>query len=619
MQNRILITSLVLFLFSVLVIAQEGPRDWSKAATNFNNPGVVHSPAGDGVLAVESFEDATFPPPGWIKLNPDGGSGWDRQTVGTSPIPGWNGGTITAPTGGGNAVAFCTWNTGGTTANDQWLVTPQITNVQPNDSLIFWMLIPGYTSAYSENVDILISTTGTNPSNFTIPVALLTFPANNIDTLWKRYAYKLGDFVTAGSNIYVGFREHVADNFNEGAAVLLDLVQVKEGAGSSVVFFDNFDTYTAGTDTLACQAPVWTTWSNAACGSEDADVSTLFAYSGTKSAFIKPNDDLVKDFGTAFSSGIYKISFRVFINSGKAGYFNTLATFAGSSSAWGLEVYFDVGGGGRANPNGSVPATFTWTPGVWNLVEHYVDLDADLSYFYFNGVLVHQQTWTVGAYTSTIPKTLDANDFYGATSQDNMYFDDYKVEQVSAVPVELTSFTASVTNNGQVLLNWTTATEVNNHRFEIERKAENSGFVTIGYVEGAGTTTEAQEYSFLDVSVQPGVYTYRLKQVDLNGTFEFSNEILVDVHPPLKFALEQNYPNPFNPATTIRFSTVEPSIIKLSVYNALGEEVAVLKNEFLQAGFYEVQFDASTFASGVYYYRLQSGSMVEVKKMILTK
>ena len=118
------------------------------------HPEVVAGPELDGPLSTlnESFEGTTFPPAGWIKLSPDGGSGWERQVDGTSPVPGWQGGTITVPPGGGSAVAFCTWSTGGPSSNDQWLITPQIANVQSNDSLKFWM--QWWPSNYTDSVQV---------------------------------------------------------------------------------------------------------------------------------------------------------------------------------------------------------------------------------------------------------------------------------------------------------------------------------------------------------------------------------------------------------------------------------------------------------------------------------
>jgi len=187
------------------------------------------------------------------------------------------------------------------------------------------------------------------------------------------------------------------------------------------------------------------------------------------------------------------------------------------------------------------------------------------------------------------------------------------------LPVELTSFTAAV-NGKEVILNWSTATETNNRIFEIERKKENSDFITIGFVDGEGTTTEHQEYSYIDRNVQVGKYFYRLKQIDFDGTFEYSNEIEVDAIGLLSFYLEQNYPNPFNPNTIIKFGFDKNTKAQLKVYDVLGNEVANLFNETVEAGkLYEINFNASGLSSGVYYYQLSGDSKTEIKKMLLLK
>lgn len=177
----------------------------------------------------ESFEAATFPPAGWTKLNPDGGTGWIRQTAGTTPVPGWQGGTVTAPTiadqgvDGGSGVAFCTWNTGGSAANDQWLITPQLANIQATDTLKFWVL--RWPKAYLDRMEVKISTTdAAAPASFSIMGLAIDFPAADGDSIWTLYKVPVGTLVPAGSNIYVGFREIVADNQNDGASVSLDLV-----------------------------------------------------------------------------------------------------------------------------------------------------------------------------------------------------------------------------------------------------------------------------------------------------------------------------------------------------------------------------------------------------------
>ena len=188
----------------------------------------------------------------------------------------------------------------------------------------------------------------------------------------------------------------------------------------------------------------------------------------------------------------------------------------------------------------------------------------------------------------------------------------------TVVPVELTSFTATVIAAG-VQLNWTTATELNNQRFEIERKSE-ANWVKIGFVPGNGTTTEPRDYSFIDNNVPNGIYTYRLKQLDFGGNFAYSNEVTVEVeHTPNGYSLSQNYPNPFNPTTKIKYSVPVDGSINISVYNVLGEKVAEVVSGFHNAGSYQVTFDAGRFLSGMYIYEMQSRDFVSVKKMMILK
>ena len=186
------------------------------------------------------------------------------------------------------------------------------------------------------------------------------------------------------------------------------------------------------------------------------------------------------------------------------------------------------------------------------------------------------------------------------------------------IPVELTAFSASYAN-GSVLLKWTTASETNNQGFEIQRRSLGE-YETLGFVDGNGTTTMSQSYSFTDNEVGNGVYNYRLKQVDYDGTFSYSNVINVNVSVPLQFELAQNYPNPFNPTTTINYQTATAVNVNLTIFNMLGEVVDVLINDqFTEAGTHSVRFDASNLASGTYIYRLSAGDFVQTKKMMLTK
>ncbi len=198
------------------------------------------------------------------------------------------------------------------------------------------------------------------------------------------------------------------------------------------------------------------------------------------------------------------------------------------------------------------------------------------------------------------------------------------LQEVPPVPVELTSFTAAA--DGKIVtLKWATATEINNREFIIERKSvDNTSAVSYwterGRVNGRGTTTNKNDYLFMDAVDQFGGYIYRLKQVDLDGTTEYSGEVFVEAgEAPGEFSLEQNYPNPFNPSTSIKFTLSEASKIYLGVFNVLGEEVAMIDDQYLEPGMYERHFDASGLNSGTYFYVLRTNERHAVKKMTLVK
>ncbi len=193
-----------------------------------------------------------------------------------------------------------------------------------------------------------------------------------------------------------------------------------------------------------------------------------------------------------------------------------------------------------------------------------------------------------------------------------------KVQDLS--PVELSQFQSSVSFN-DVFLRWQTSFELNNRGFEVHRKtAESDEWQTIGFVNGAINSNGLQEYEYADRDLNMGSYNYRLKQIDINGNFEYFllNEI-VTIARPAEFALGQNYPNPFNPATTISFQLPEAGTVKLSLYDAGGRLVRTLLDEFRYSGHYEYSFDGSSLPSGVYYYSLESGDSKEVKSMVLLK
>ena len=196
------------------------------------------------------------------------------------------------------------------------------------------------------------------------------------------------------------------------------------------------------------------------------------------------------------------------------------------------------------------------------------------------------------------------------------------------IPVELTSFTAE-TNDNTVLLNWSTATETNNQGFEIERKLKNQEWLKIGFVNGNGTTTEIQNYNYADDYSQipyEGTALYRLKQIDYNGDFEYSEQLAVNLtFIPSEYYVSQNYPNPFNPSTTIKYSLPVESTVKINIYNSLGETIEELASETQPEGNYEVTWNAQNYSSGIYYYSFEvnsadgSQSHREMKKIVFLK
>ena len=219
-------------------------------------------------------------------------------------------------------------------------------------------------------------------------------------------------------------------------------------------------------------------------------------------------------------------------------------------------------------------------------------------------MFIDENTGYIGGYDGTILKTTNG----GGT-----------------IPVELISFSAS-SSIGNVTLEWNTSTETNNHGFEIERSASFNAsgedtWVRIGYKEGHGTTTEPQSYSFNDdiSSIKTQSLKYRLKQINYDGSYEYSKVVEVTNLSPVEFILQQNYPNPFNPVTVIKYGLPVKSNVQLKIFNSIGEEIQTLVNEEKPAGSYEVEFNASNLPSGIYFYQIKAGSFSETKKMVLLR
>lgn len=189
---------------------------------------------------------------------------------------------------------------------------------------------------------------------------------------------------------------------------------------------------------------------------------------------------------------------------------------------------------------------------------------------------------------------------------------------VTSVPVEFVSFDARVFG-GKNILEWQTATENNNRGFQIERSTDGTNFIARGFIQGHGTTTQPHSYSFTEDGIEGKVF-YRLKQIDFNGKYSYSNTIELISMGSSDYQLAQNYPNPFNPSTLISYRLPDDGFVNLKIYDVLGQEVKTLVNGFQQAGVHTIKFDASGLNSGVYFYKMEAGkNFSSVKKMILQK
>ncbi len=245
--------------------------------------------------------------------------------------------------------------------------------------------------------------------------------------------------------------------------------------------------------------------------------------------------------------------------------------------------------------------------------------DDNASTGYIAGFTLHKADEGVFTFIAGRPYRFDNT---ALASDYNFIIDNFMTSTI--LPAELTSFTATA-SNGKVSLKWTTATETNNRGFEIQRNIvtpnSEGTWQFIGFKEGNGTTTALHEYSFTDnLTNLNGTFAYRLKQMDFDGSFQYSDEVLVENIPtPVSFDLSQNYPNPFNPATTINYDLPVKSFVTLKIYDLLGREVASLVNENQQASHYSIKFNASKLSSGIYLYKLKAGDFVQTRKMMLLK
>ncbi len=597
----------------------------------------------------ESFESTTFPPSGWTTAA-FGGSGWSRQTVGT-PLPNWGESAITSPSGGGNAVAYCTYS-GDPSFNDQWLVTPLLQNIQTQDTLYFWMR--NQIEDYSDTVYIYYSTDGTN---FT-QIGHVYYPELG-DTNWGLWYIHLGQYITAGSNVYLAFRELLADNINNGGAISLDLVSISgtgtSGYPSSIQLSKTFsfgnpdqssgyrligmpgnDNFSVSTIMSGNQKTEWNVFYD-----DGSDPINLTEFNGQATFNFSPG----KGFW-ALSRNQVSVSRQV----------NTVSLVANNTFAiplhtgWNIisnpfekSVNFDDirNSNGLAGNNIFYSFAGTFTPAnIMNPYEGYYFLNPDgrasLSIPYpFGTNLQKKNDQPYFLSEKNLKLELKSDEFVSEimVGIDEAASNNYDDKDYFAPPSSFEELRINLVNNN---LSTSYKQLFIEHRPEV--KDGQSFDVEIKNITGKKAKLNIigienfSEYQVYLVNERLKTF-YNLKEKNeievpgnhkknkfklLIGTTEFLKSHIDDYTADV-FALYQNYPNPFNPTTFIDYQIPQKQHVSIKVYDVIGNLVQTLVNETKEKGYYEVEFNGSSLSSGIYLYEFVSGSVRNIKKMTLIK
>ncbi|MCH7965345.1 MAG: T9SS type A sorting domain-containing protein [Bacteroidetes bacterium] len=366
--------------------------------------------------------------------------------------------------------------------------------------------------------------------------------------------------------------------------------------------------------------------------------STDVLYYGTKSGVVKRVDGAnsgssptVTDVSTGLPSGYVNC---LAVDPTNSDY--VIAVFSNYSM---VSLWYSTNGGSswtdvEGNLSGATGPSVRWATIFYVSGTSHYFLGTSIGVYFTNTLNGGSTVWTQEAVSSvgnTVTVMLDWRDNDGTLAAATHGKGVYTTLITSPLPVELSSF-SGIFQNGKVKLLWKTETEVNNYGFEILRFAQNNGhsepdlsgeesWEKIGFVEGHGNSNSPKSYEFVDKNVLYGKHYYRLKQIDNDGSFEYSDVVEVDV-PTLQdyVILEQNYPNPFNPETKIRFVVNDNTHVSLKIFDAVGTEIAEIFNNIVETGkTYEIIFDGSLISSGVYYYSLTTGNHKKIRKMLLLK
>jgi hypothetical protein len=617
--HRISLFSLLFVFMQINLFAQDnsifGPKD-GVYTDEVSTPIILDLAKGSTFLEDFNGDNTTAGITGrdWVWVDADGGgtsSTFNGNTAAFTAFEGPDNGYIGQNFQGANGLLI-----------DQWLISPELT-VEAGDTLSFYWRAAG--GAWDDSVYIKISEGGSAVGDFTLNVGRYKVPAG----AWTNYTYV---FATGGTK-RVAFHYYHADANTHSNYWGLDYFQVI--SGSTIPFLTIAEAIEDLNGDLIPDRLGDTVTVQGIVISPNYQTSNHSHYVWDGTAGIT---EIM--FGT--TTPVWNLGDEVVIT-GEIGHFRGLTQIVPASVD-------DVATISTGNP---VP-----DPVILTVADYMADPEA------YEGTLVAfaymtkvAGTWpasgsatlqfTDGTDTVDIRIDSDTNidgqpeptypvDIIGIGSQfssGTTVLDDgyqilpryYETDFLpgGTVPVELVSFNAAVSDNG-VKLSWATATEINNSGFEIERSVDNNAFQKISFVGGHGTTSETSTYSYFDASVNTGKYYYRLKQIDYDGTFAYSNSVMVDVNLVQSYQLAQNFPNPFNPSTTINFSLPVEAKVTIKIYNLLGKEVEAAVNSKLAAGQHSLDLDLGTLSSGIYFYSFEAfgvdGSLFRsTKKMTLMK
>jgi hypothetical protein len=666
--------SFLLILLPVITFAQIDQSEFRVK----NQPGTLKEddtrqqiiPSRDVILLEDFNGDNTtagITARGWVWINTDGG--------GTSSTFNGNTTAFTAYEGPTNGYIGQNYQGANGTYIDQWLISPQFT-VVTGDTVSFWWRAP--TGAWDDSVFLKISDGGSTIPDFTLNLGRYRVPQG----VWTNFKYAF----TSGGTKRFAFHYYHTNGGETGLHSNywgVDYFQVLTGTIFGPGLATNPNPADAAVNvslspTLTWVNPSGVTATEVFFGSSPETMVSVYSgapstsYAASSLGYytnyywrVNSTDGTGTTVGTTWSFRTIQdpLLFIAFEDDFSNGLTKWTVTNDGGSCVWEIfsepypNVYLMPPGSSspvfaadvdECGSGSTLLSTATMANAIdlslyqsvvlefdsdWNAndVDNfcYVDVSNDgtnwVNYLTYSGTDVRTTHVTLNiSATAALQPNVKVRFKSVQPGWDWFWvIDNVKISAYDIVPVELASFKADVIGNS-VTLNWMTATETNNNGFEVERSFNGSSFEKVGFVNGNGTTTEVKSYSFIDGALSSGTYTYRLKQLDFDGTFEYSSLIEVEVSVPSVFELGQNYPNPFNPSTKIDFSLAVDSKVTLRVFDILGQEVSVLLNQNMNAGSHSINFDASKLITGMYIYKLEADGVdgvyfTDIKKMLLVK